>query len=160
MPRVEVVTYIEAPPERCFDLARDLRIHAQTTGASRERVVSGPSSGLMEFGDEVTFEATHFGIRQRVTSKVVSYQRPFEFVDEMQKGAFRSFRHVHRFERNGSGTKMTDIFEFESPGLVMGRLANALFLTRYMCRFLRDRGQELKKLAEDANKTGRLHDAP
>jgi ligand-binding SRPBCC domain-containing protein len=148
VPTVTAEVQINAPPERCFDLARDLRVHEQTTGSTRERVVSGPESGLMELGDVVTFEAVHFGVRQRLTSKIVAYDRPREFTDEAQKGAFKSLRHVHRFEESNGGTLMTDILEFESPGWIFGKLANALFLTRYMARFLISRGLELKKLAE------------
>jgi ligand-binding SRPBCC domain-containing protein len=98
MPRIVVETLIFASQERCFDLARDVRVHEQTTGKSKERVVEAPEDGLLDLGDEVTFEAVHFGIRQRLTSKIVAYERPREFTDQMQKGAFKSLRHTHRFE--------------------------------------------------------------
>jgi ligand-binding SRPBCC domain-containing protein len=155
MPRIVVETLIQATPERCFDLARDVGVHEKTTGSTKERVVeirkaSGQveTTGLLELGDEVTFEAVHFGLRQRLTSKVVAFDRPHEFADEMQKGAFKSLRHIHRFEQTDSGTKMTDVFDFESPGWIFGSLANTLFVTRYMAAFLQARGEELKKLAE------------
>ena len=155
MPRITVETLIQATPERCFDLARDVGVHEKTTGSSKERVVeirraSGEieATGLLELGDEVTFEAVHFGLRQRLTSKIVVYRRPELFVDEMQKGAFKSVHHVHQFQQTDGGTIMTDVFDFESPGWIFGSIANSLFVTRYLTAFLKARGEELKKIAE------------
>ena len=121
MARIEVATLIQASPETCFDLARSMRVHEMTTAQTGERIVEVLKAGrvrlteeeagkaLLELDDVVTFEARHFGIRQRLTSKIVSYNRPIEFVDAMQKGAFRSLRHIHRFEAQNGGTKMIDI---------------------------------------------------
>jgi len=47
-----------------------------------------------------------------------------------------------------TGTVMRDRFEFESPLGILGRMANWLFLTSYMRRFLVRRNQVLKQLAE------------
>ena len=37
----------------------------------------------MNLDDEVTWSARHFGVPWRMTSKIVEYQRPDQFVDEM-----------------------------------------------------------------------------
>jgi ligand-binding SRPBCC domain-containing protein len=148
MTEIQVVTEIAAPVERCFDLARDLTAHTETTGTTRERVIEGPPSGMMGAGDIVTFEAVHFGVRQRLTARVVEFDPPHQFVDEQVKGAFRSMRHVHRFEAAGGGTRMVDELRFAAPLGPLGWLAERLFLRTYMRRFLRHRGQELRRLAE------------
>jgi ligand-binding SRPBCC domain-containing protein len=151
---IRVETFIDAPMEVCFDLARDIRVHEQTTGHTNERVVSllrngvESDSSLLELGDVVTFEAKHLGVRQRLTSRIVSFD-PFEFCDEMQKGAFKELKHVHRFESKDGGTLMTDILEFRSPFGVLGRLVDVVFLAAYMRRFITRRGLELKRLAEE-----------
>ncbi|HVT11562.1 MAG TPA: SRPBCC family protein [Fimbriimonadaceae bacterium] len=154
MPRIEVATLILAPPEVCFDLARDIRVHEQTTQGTGERVVSAPESGMLAMGDEVTFEAKHLGVRQRLTSKIVAYDRPREFTDEMQRGAFKSLRHIHRFEAEDGGTRMIDILEFQSPGWIFGAIFDALFLAGYMRRFLVRRGEELRVIAERGSPDG------
>jgi ligand-binding SRPBCC domain-containing protein len=143
-----VETRIEAPPEVCFDLARDVRIHEQTTGRTRERVVEMSGGPMLELGDEVTFEAVHLGIRQRLTSRIVGYDRPKSFADEMQKGAFKSLRHEHRFVADNGGTRMIDEMWLTAPLGPLGWLAEQLFLRGYMRRFLAARGKELKGLAE------------
>jgi ligand-binding SRPBCC domain-containing protein len=66
----------------------------------------------------------------------------------MLKGTFSSMQHLHSFEKEGSGTKMKDVFEFESPLGFLGKFANSLFLKSYMTKFLVTRNEELKRIAE------------
>jgi len=146
---IRVETVIDASASRCFDLARSLSAHVSTTGSSHERVVSEHSHDLLEMGEEVTFEARHFGVRQRLTSRIVAFDFPRSFSDQMIRGAFKSLRHEHIFETLPSGDcRMTDVMEFESPLGFLGRIADSLVLKGYMTAFIRKRGDALKKLAE------------
>jgi ligand-binding SRPBCC domain-containing protein len=148
MPVIVIRTRVAAPPARCFDLARDVDLHQRSTAASRERAVAGVTSGLLGAGDEVTWEATHFGVRQRLTSRVTKFDPPNRFVDEMVRGAFARFRHEHQFLSVPDGTDMVDIFDYTAPLGPLGRLADALFLRRYMTTLLRERNAYLKRAAE------------
>ena len=56
--------------------------------------------------------------------------------------------HDHEFAEGPTGTVMRDRFEFESPLRILGRVADWLFLTSYMRRFLVRRNAVLKELAE------------
>jgi len=150
MPVIVLRTRIVAPPSRCFDLARDVDLHERSTAASHERAVAGVTSGLLKPGDEVTWEATHFGVRQRLTSRITEFDPPNRFVDEMVRGAFARFRHEHQFLAVQGGTEMVDIFDYTSPLGPLGRLADGLFLRRYMMRLLRARNAYLKRAAESA----------
>ncbi|HEY8738489.1 MAG TPA: SRPBCC family protein [Candidatus Dormibacteraeota bacterium] len=148
MPVIRLETLIAAPIETCFDMARDVDLHQRSTAASAEKVVAGVTSGRMELGDEVTWEATHFGVRQRLSSRITAFDRPNRFVDEMVRGAFARFRHTHDFMRQNAGTLMVDVFDYTSPLGVVGRLADFLFLRRYMTRLLQRRNAYLKSAAE------------
>jgi ligand-binding SRPBCC domain-containing protein len=97
MPTVTVTTIIHASRERCFDAARDLDLHIASMTATAERAVGGRTSGLIELGEYVTWEARHFGIRQRLTSEITLFDRPRHFRDAMTKGSFSSFVHDHFF---------------------------------------------------------------
>ncbi|MFC0215628.1 SRPBCC family protein [Paenibacillus chartarius] len=146
---VKVVTNISAPIDVVFDLARDIDVHSQTVWKhTKERAVAGTTSGLIELGESVTFEATHFGVRQRLTSRIIRMERPHVFVDQMQRGAFKSMMHIHEFAESEGGTVMTDVLRFEAPLGWLGRLAERWVLKDYMRRFLEDRNRELKALAE------------
>ncbi len=120
-----------------------------STSETGERVVGGRTSGLMELGDEVTWEARHLGVVQRLTARITKMDRPSSFTDEMVKGAFASFTHLHEFEEAGDGvTIMRDVFDYRSPLGALGRIADAVFLERYMKRFLETRADYLKRAAE------------
>ena len=148
MPIIELETTIAAPIAVCFDLARNIDFHQVSAGKTRERAVGGVTSGLISLGETVTFEATHFGVRQRLTSIISAYDRPNYFRDEMVKGAFSFIRHDHRFKEKEGLTVMRDRFEFGSPLGILGRLANWLVLTNYLKRFISERNMALKREAE------------
>jgi ligand-binding SRPBCC domain-containing protein len=150
VPTIRLATTIDAPPERCFDLARDVGAHLRSTGPTAERAVGGVTSGLLELGDEVTWEARHLGVRQRLTARISRLERPRLFEDVMVRGAFASLHHVHEFVPRDGGTTMIDTFTFASPLGPIGAIADRIFLTGYMRRFLTSRASELKRMAESA----------
>jgi ligand-binding SRPBCC domain-containing protein len=148
MPVIQLDTVVDASPQRCFDLARDVELHQRSTATSHERAVAGVTSGRVALGDEVTWEAVHFGLRLRLTSRITTFDPPHEFVDEMVRGPFRRITHIHRFVPEGNGTRMIDVFDYTAPLGPLGRLADAVFLRRYMTSFLRQRNAYLKQVAE------------
>jgi ligand-binding SRPBCC domain-containing protein len=148
MAQFETVIEIQAPLERCFDAARDVDLHVRTAEGTGERIVDGRTSGLLELGDSVTFEARHFGLRFHLESKIVEFSHPLRFVDEMQKGPFKRLRHEHLFEQVESGTRMTDRFDFASPLGPLGALADALFVKAHLKRFVELRNRRLKEILE------------
>ena len=148
MPRIAVTTVIAAPIETVFDLARSIDAHAASQAQHGEKAVAGRTSGLIEQGEEVTWEAVHFGFRQRFTSRIVAMQRPSYFRDSMLRGAFKRMDHDHFFESTPAGTVMKDVFDYSSPLGGLGQFADWLFLQRYLRRLLEERNQVLKQLAE------------
>ncbi|MFJ7726058.1 cell division protein [Neobacillus sp. NPDC097160] len=149
MPIIKHELFIQAPLNVCFDLARNVDIHTKTTAKTKEKAVDGVLKGLLEEGDTVTWEAIHFGIKQRLTAKVTHMEMPNEFVDIMIKGAFHSFTHTHQFAAEAGGTKMIDTFEYKSPLGLLGVMADKLFLEKYMRQFIISRATELKRIAEN-----------
>lgn len=149
MARIELTQDIAAPVSRCFDLARSVRAHLYSTAQTGERVVGGVTDGLLELHDEVTWEGRHFGVRQRLTSRITEYDRPRHFRDVMTQGAFRRFAHDHYFEPT-PGTRVRDVVVYQAPLGWAGRLAEALFLTRYLRGLLVARNVALRDLAESS----------
>lgn len=145
---ITIVTQIRAAPERCFDASRDLDLHLQSMEDTGERAVAGRMSGLIEMGEQVTWEARHFGIRQRFTSAITAYDRPRHFQDSMLRGAFRSFVHDHYFESCDGGTRMTDVLAFRSPFGVIGAIVDRLLMTNYLTRLLTKRNEVVKASLE------------
>jgi ligand-binding SRPBCC domain-containing protein len=150
MPVIDLSTSINAPPEICFDLARDIDLHVRSIPGTEERAVGGVTSGLIGLGQEVTWEATHFGVRQRLTSRITVFDRPRHFRDSLVSGAFTRFDHDHYFLLKGRGTIMRDLFDYESPLGWLGRFADGLFLRSYMANLLMRRASIIKLAAETA----------
>jgi ligand-binding SRPBCC domain-containing protein len=148
--RIELATRIRAPRERVFDLARSIDAHVASATGTDEHPVEGKgkTSGLMELGDEVTWRARHFGIVQELTSRITAFERPRHFRDSMVRGAFARFDHDHFFEEDGDVTVARDVFDFDAPLGPLGRIADRIFLERYMRRFLEERMRVLKAIAE------------
>jgi ligand-binding SRPBCC domain-containing protein len=148
MALIELHTCITAPIERCFTLSLSVNVHTLSTAHTGEKVVGGIRTGVMQLDDYVTWRARHFGIWQELTSKITEYQYPTYFCDEMQKGAFKSLRHEHHFFIQGNDTLMTDLFVFESPLGILGKVANVLVLNNYMRNLLTHRNAVIKSIAE------------
>ena len=151
MPVIQHKQFIQAPINICFDLARNVDIHTETTAKTKEKAVDGVTQGLLEKGDTVTWEAVHLGIKQRLTAKITHLEKPHIFVDVMVKGAFHSFAHIHQFKEKNEGTIMIDTFKYKSPFGPIGKIADKLFLEKYMLDFIKSRAKELKRIAENTN---------
>ena len=151
MPQIILETFIEAPAEACFDLMRDIRIHTQTTAQTNEKAVAGVTDGMIGLGQTVTFEGTHFGIRQRLTVRVVEFERPRLFIDEMLEGNFKAFKHIHEFIPEDGKTLMRDTIIWTSPFGLLGRIVDFLLLERHLRNLVTGRNARLKQLAERSN---------
>jgi ligand-binding SRPBCC domain-containing protein len=148
MPVIQIITEINAPIERVFDLCRSIELHEASTKKSKERAVAGTTHGLIGSGETVTWEATHFFVRQLLSVRITKMDYPNFFEDKMIQGAFRQFTHQHFFERVESGTRMRDIFDFNSPFGYIGKIADFLFLKNYMSRLILDRNEVIRQTAE------------
>ncbi len=148
MPVIQIITVINAPIQRCFDLSRSIDLHMVSTKHTNERAIAGRTTGLIELNERVTWRAKHLGVWQNLSSLITEFNAPYFFVDEMVDGAFKSFRHEHHFKTQGQTTTMTDAFDFKSPFGIAGEVANTLFLTAYMRRLLQKRNAVIKEYAE------------
>jgi len=146
--RIELVTEINAPIELCFDLSLNVELHQLSTSKTKEFVFEGRKTGIFEEGETVTWRAKHFGIWQNLTGKIVKVERPNYFIDEMLKGAFKSLKHLHKFENKNDITLMKDVLEYETPYGVFGRLFDICILKNYMTNFLKERNIVVKQTAE------------
>lgn len=149
MPQLILDTVIEAPLKVVFDLARSIDVHMYSTKETGEKAVEGVTTGLIEVGQTVRWRAKHLGVKQTLTVQITAMEKPYYFEDKMIQGVFQSMDHQHHFEELADGkVLMRDIFNFSAPFGVLGRLVEWLFLTAYMRRFLEERNQSIKEVAE------------
>lgn len=148
MGRIQLQTLIDAPIERCFDLSRSVDVHLLSSTSAREKVIAGTTSGLMSLHDEVTWEARHFGIKQRLRTRIVEMNPPYSFTDIQVSGIFHQFSHIHIYRVEDGKTAMIDDMTFQCPFGFVGRLFADRIVTNHLRNFLIQRNQEIKRIAE------------
>ena len=136
MPVFEAVTVLACPPQTVFDfLARPANVVLVTPPDLHLRLIDGPER--LSLGAKITARGRKFGIPQTITSEVTAFDERVGFTDAQVSGPFGKFVHSHRVEPIPEGTRMTDTFEYESPGGLIG-----LYLTNDRIR------RDLETLAE------------
>ncbi len=148
MPKIHIETRITANINVVFDLARSVDLHVVSASQTNEKAIAGRTAGLVELGDTITWKAKHFGITQKLTSRITAVEKPIYFADEMVKGAFKSFNHEHFFNEENGIVVMKDLFDYKSPFGLLGKLADMLFIEKYMTDFLEKRNAIIKEFAE------------
>jgi ligand-binding SRPBCC domain-containing protein len=148
MPTIHITTFITAPISRVFDLSRSINLHKISTAHTHEKVVGGVLNGLINEGEQVTWQAKHLYKIRLFTSKIIQMELPNYFIDEMIKGDFKSFIHQHHFKQVANGTIMIDVLNFETPYGIIGRLLNTFYLNNYLQQLLIVRNEIIKKYAE------------
>jgi len=148
MPTIHLTTFVAAPPERVFDLARSIDLHRKSMAHTGEEAIAGTTTGLIGLDETVTWKAKHLMKTRVLKSKITAMDPPLSFTDEMVAGDFKSIKHEHHFKRIENGTLLIDLFHFETPYGGLGKLVNELYLTRYMKKLLEMRNQVIKEYAE------------
>jgi ligand-binding SRPBCC domain-containing protein len=134
--KISLSTFVPSSTQRAFDLSIDIDTHLESMAHSGERAVDGVASGLIALGESVTWKARHFGITWTMTSTITAWDRPHSFVDEQAKGPFKMFRHLHRFEPEGDGTRMIDEIDYTAPFGPIGSAVDRMVLNRYLQRLI------------------------
>lgn len=145
---IDLSVWIAASPDVVFDLSRSIDTHSASMSKSGERAVDGITEGHIELGEQVTWQARHFGFTFQMTSRITEMNRPSRFVDEQVDGPFRQWRHVHSFEAEADGTRMVDRIDYEAPFGLLGHAVDRFFLNRYLTDLIAQRNDFIKQAAE------------
>lgn len=148
MPTIHLTTFVAAPIDRVFDLARSIDLHKKSMSHTGEEAVAGITMGLINLNETVTWKGKHLMKTRVLKSEITAMHRPHSFTDEMKQGDFKSMRHQHHFKQIENGTLMIDILDFESPYGGLGRMINSIYLTRYMEKMIETRNLVIKEYAE------------
>jgi ligand-binding SRPBCC domain-containing protein len=138
VPVYERQTRVNAPFETVWEFHSDLDgLEALTPSWMHLEVedVRGPDGqpdpAVLEAGSRARLSIRPFGVgpRQRWTINIVSREEhagSAAFIDEMERGPFRTWRHTHRFFADGDATVVSDRVEYELPLGPVGRALGPL----------------------------------
>lgn len=149
MTTIHLTTKIKASKQIVFDASRNIDIHQQSASKSNEAAIAGITSGLINLNETVTWRGKHFGFYLTHKSKITAMDLYDYFVDEMEKGKFKTFKHEHFFEERNGVTIMTDKLEYETPFGIIGKVFDNLFLKNHLINFVLERNKILKQVTEN-----------
>ena len=150
MTTIHLTTKIKAPKQIVFDVSRNIDIHQKSASKSNEKAIAGITSGLINFNETVTWRGKHFGFYLTHKSRITAMNLYDYFVDEMEEGKFKTFKHEHFFEEKNRLTIMTDQLQYETPFGIFGKLFDVLFLKKHLTQFILERNKILKVIAENS----------
>lgn len=151
MATIHLVTRINASRKIVFDNSRDIDLHKKSASKTNEKAISGVTTGLISHNETVTWRGKHFGFYLTHKSRITAMRLYDYFVDEMEEGKFKSFKHEHFFEEVNGLTIMTDKLQYEVPFGITGKLFDILFLQKHLTHFLLQRNKVLKTISEKNN---------
>jgi ligand-binding SRPBCC domain-containing protein len=148
MTTINIVTKIKAPIQKVFDINRNIDIHQNSALKTNEKAIAGVTSGLINLNETVTWRGKHFGFYLTHKSRMTAMNFYEYFVDEMEEGSFKTFKHEHFFEEQNGVTTMTDKLCYQTPFWIFGKVFDYLFLKRHLTNFILERNRVLKDLSE------------
>lgn len=148
MPLIHLTTFVAAPMERVFDLSRSIELHKHSMRGHKEEAIGEVINGLLPPGGIVTWRARHFFKTRILKIKITDFHRPGNFTDEQVAGDFAMMKHQHFFKPCENGTFMIDLFQFESPYNLLGKVVERFYLTGYIKNLLEQRNKMIKEVAE------------
>ncbi|MCM0668763.1 SRPBCC family protein [Flavobacterium tyrosinilyticum] len=148
MTTINLTTKIKASKQIVFDASRNIDIHQQSASPSKEKAIAGVTSGLINLSETVTWRGKHFGFYLTHKSRITAMNFYDYFVDEMERGKFKSFKHEHFFVEENGFTIMKDKLQYETPFGIFGKLFDILLLEKHLTNFLLERNKVLKVISE------------
>ena len=149
MTTINLITKINAPKQVVFDLSRNIDVHQNSASNTNEKAIAGIKFGLINFNETVTWRGKHFGIYLTHKSRMTVMDLYDYFVDEMEKGHFKFFKHEHTFVEKDGKTVMTDNLHYKTPYGIFGKLFDKIILKKHLTNFLLERNKVLKNLSEN-----------
>lgn len=151
MTTLRLITKINAPKKVVFDLSRNIDVHQTSASKTNEKAIAGVTFGLINFNETVTWRGKHFGFYLTHKSRITAMNLYDYFVDEMEEGTFKFFKHEHSFIEKEGKTVMIDNLHYETPFGIIGKLLDTFLLKKHLLNFIIDRNKILKELSENQN---------
>ncbi len=123
MSRVEASILVRAAPDAVFAFHDDPRNLLKVLPPYLRVEIVDPPERLAS-GRVLSYRMFIGPLRFEWDAEIAAYEPPRRFTDVQKKGPFSSFVHEHVFEREGDGTRLIDVVDYELPLGPLGELAN------------------------------------
>jgi carbon monoxide dehydrogenase subunit G len=135
--------HIKASPQATMALLSDASRWPDWYPGMTEIDITAP---FPETGGKVAFKVKSAGISMTITETVLDYQP--DKVQLLQMQGMLSGQARWELTAEGDGTRLTTTFDYALPGSVLGKLADALIVSRINGKSLEDGLNNFKALVE------------
>lgn len=137
--------WIPRPLPEVFAFFSDAtNLEAITPPFLRFRILSAPVE--MRAGARIEYTLSLFGVPIRWRTLISCFEPNRRFVDEQETGPYAFWHHLHEFEAEGDGTRMTDDVRYRMPFGTLGALAHPLWVERQLAVIFDYREQQIGRL--------------
>jgi ligand-binding SRPBCC domain-containing protein len=115
---------VNTPINKAWEFYTDINHLKVITPKEVSLKVVNTTSQKFTQGTEIWIEGRMMIYYKRTWHSVISFLKPYQYIDEMISGPFKTWRHLHRFyyDVNFKKTQVIDEVEFELPYGVLGRV--------------------------------------
>lgn len=146
MNKIEFNTYIKAPIQQCFDLARSIDFHK--ISVIKEESVSGCTSGLFGPNQHALLKSELWGLKLSSEIKIIKFSPPSFMSYEVSDSYFLTIEHDYYFYDISEETVMINHFYYRTRWGLIGELLNFLFLKKILSNTITKRNDLLREYAE------------
>jgi ligand-binding SRPBCC domain-containing protein len=130
VPTLERTTFIPATQNEVFGFFSDPANLARITPRSLcFEIVDAPKRPLRT-GDRIRYRIRLLGIPISWVSQISEWTDGVSFVDEQERGPYRTWRHQHTIEAADGGVRMHDRVDYELPLGVLGRMVGGWWVRK------------------------------
>lgn len=146
MTTIRLTTWVNAPVERCFQLATSA---AMSSPVSESLPASGVRIGPLQIGDFIRWQMGLGKARLEYRSRI-DVIRPCSYFREVMaaQGVFLYYEHDHHFARMDDGTRVRNEIRFTTRLGVLGRPLELTLFRTGLIQMLARRNARLKRIAE------------
>jgi ligand-binding SRPBCC domain-containing protein len=123
---------VPASPEKTFGFFQNPRNVGLITPAEMRLQLLRIDHPPMRVGTRLEYRIRLSGMPIRWRTLITEYEAGRRFIDEQEKGPYRSWRHEHTFQDVAGGTLMQDRSQYELPLWILGAVVHALFVQRQL----------------------------
>ncbi len=134
--------WVPVPREKVFPFFAAARNLETITPPWLNFKILTPGEISMRVGALIDYQIRIHGFPVCWRTEITSWNPPFSFCDEQQRGPYRRWSHTHTFVEKSGGTLCRDEVIYAVPG---GALVNKLFVQRDVENIFAYRAEALKK---------------
>ncbi len=144
--KLEREQWVPRPLEEVFAFFADAGNLEILTPAWLRFEILTPGPIAIRTGAIIDYKLRWHGLPFRWKTEITEWQPPYRFEDLRLKGPYKLWRHTHRFEPVGQGTRIGDAVEYALPFGLLGRAVHAVSVRRNVEEIFNYRDEKVREL--------------